>query len=83
MAKWPVGSPLTVAGAVRDFHPSSLLIPVRGTCRNALHKPHRAGCEHHIENNADFARTDFDSKGLKIGDRASQLLDDHDTLMDV
>ncbi len=35
MAKWPHGSPLTVAGAARGFHPSSLLIPSRGTCRSS------------------------------------------------
>src|SRR5580700_10034496 len=27
------GTPLTVAGAARAFNPSSLSIPVRGTCR--------------------------------------------------
>ena len=38
MAAWPVHSPLTVAGAARALHPTSLLIPKRGTCRGAADK---------------------------------------------
>jgi hypothetical protein len=38
MARWPDGSPLTVAGAARAFHPTSLFIPLRGTCRTSADK---------------------------------------------
>jgi predicted Fe-S protein YdhL (DUF1289 family) len=43
--QWPSmqGTPFTVAGAARVLHPSSLFIPVRGTCHSRLQCLNRFG----------------------------------------